>query len=432
MRHSAWILAALAACGPGRGDQRLEARAVDQLVRDPHHAVITLRTAREQGILPPTTYLAGAPDFTPPETLRVWRHSLDRAATSCEGRVDEIPVEDYVKGVLPHEWVASWDRASLEAGAIAIRSYALWWAAAGGKYACADVDDTVASQVFKGEGHPLTDAAVDATRGAVIAVDGSLVFAEYSAENAGVTDFGVEDAVCAGTSRNGHGRGLCQWGSQRWATQGKDAAWILDHYYPGATLIYGLDAALHDEGFPLELEAGTTSNVYVELLNLGTLTWWPDEVYVELVDDSPLFDEATWPDPRHPATVAAMTWPGEPGLFAFTLRAPQVDEPLEVELDLSLVDADGVPFGETVSWPIRVVPEGMAANPGAYADRGVPTFELISDGAVDTGSAWGCGCTAGALAPAWPALLLAAAAARRRRIVTNLASSPSLPSPRAC
>jgi MYXO-CTERM domain-containing protein len=410
--RTSFLLLIAAACGPGRGDQRFEARAVDQLVRAPHTDAITLRAARHEGILAPATYLAGAPDFRPPDTLRVWRKSKDRASSSCEGRVDEIEVEDYVKGVLPKEWVSSWEPASLEAGAIAIRTYAVWWAAAGGKYACADIDDTTASQVYAEGGNPLTDAAVDRTRGMYAILDGSLIFTEYSAENGGTTDFGVADSPCAGKTRNGHGRGMCQWGSQRWASAGKDAAWILSHYYPGAEILYGHDAVLADEGFPAELEAGQTAEVYLELLNVGTATWWPDEVRLELTDDSPLFDEASWPDPQHPATVSAATDAGDAGLFAWTLRAPDVRRPIEVVLDLSLVDERGVPFGETVSWPIRVVPEGQGTAAGELADRGLPTFELVSDTAAPSG--WGCGCRTGAPPALWLGWLAVFALRRRR------------------
>ncbi len=40
-------------------------------------------------------------------------------------------------------------RTLLKAGAVAIRTYAWYWVNAGGKYDCADIDDTTASQVYK-------------------------------------------------------------------------------------------------------------------------------------------------------------------------------------------------------------------------------------------------------------------------------------------
>lgn len=41
----------------------------------------------------------------PPATIRIWRRSIDGASASCSGRIDVIPFESYVKGVLPHEWI---------------------------------------------------------------------------------------------------------------------------------------------------------------------------------------------------------------------------------------------------------------------------------------------------------------------------------------
>lgn len=175
--------------------------------------------------------------WTPPSTIRVWRRGLDGSSASCSGRVDVIPFEKYVKGVLPHEWIRSWHAASLRAGAIAIRTYAASWVRSGGKYTCADLDDTTASQVYRDEFFAVTNTAVDATANTFAMKGGIPVFAEYSAENGHPTATGISDPPCAGKARNGHGRGTCQWGSQRWAsTQGKTHTWIIEHYYPGATV----------------------------------------------------------------------------------------------------------------------------------------------------------------------------------------------------
>lgn len=175
--------------------------------------------------------------WQPPATIRVWRRGLDGSTASCSGRVDVIAFETYVKGVLPHEWIRSWHAESLRAGAIAIRTYAASWVRSGGKYTCADLDDTTASQVYKDEFFAVTNAAVDATASTYVLKNGLPVFAEYSAENGHPTADGISDSLCAGKTRFGHGRGTCQWGSQRWASQsGKSHTWILEHYYPGATV----------------------------------------------------------------------------------------------------------------------------------------------------------------------------------------------------
>jgi peptidoglycan hydrolase-like amidase len=172
-----------------------------------------------------------------PATIRVWRRAVDGSTSSCLGRVDTIPFEDYVKGVLPHEWVPAWHPEALKAGAIAIRTYAAFWVSAGGKYECADLDDTTASQVYRDDLDPRTSAAVDATAGVYLVRDGALVLAEYSAENGDPTADGIAEPLCVGQPIDGHRRGACQRGTQRWALVGKSYQWIVDHYYPGASRV---------------------------------------------------------------------------------------------------------------------------------------------------------------------------------------------------
>jgi len=184
-----------------------------------------------------------------PKTIRVWRKSLG-GSDSCTGQVDVLPLETYVKGVLPHEWISSWKQESLRSGAVAIRTYATAWILKGGKYNCADLCDTTSSQVYKDSTLPVTNQAVDDTAGQILVTGSSVVFAEYSAENGDPTKTGVSDPVCAGKTLYGHGRGMCQWGSQRWALQGKSYTWIAPHYYPGATLWSAVSTLPPDAGTP--------------------------------------------------------------------------------------------------------------------------------------------------------------------------------------
>lgn len=196
-------------------------------------AVIRAHAAGEDDAQPGVAFA-----WKPPSTIRVWRRGLDGSSSSCAGRVDVLPIERYVKGVLPHEWIRSWHGESLRAGAIAIRTYAASWIKNGGKYACADLDDTTASQVYKDETFTVTNLAVDATASTYVMKNGLPVFAEYSAENGHPTATGISDSPCAGRARFGHGRGTCQWGSQRWASQhARSHTWILTHYYPGASVV---------------------------------------------------------------------------------------------------------------------------------------------------------------------------------------------------
>lgn len=173
----------------------------------------------------------------PPESIRLYRRGDERDDRSCSGRVDVIPLEEYVRGVVPHEWIPSWHQESLNAGAVAARGYAWGWIERGGKYRCADLDDTTRSQVYRDDRDARGDAAVENTRSQGIIRDGVFIPSEYSAENGDPTEFGVDEPLCTGRERRGHGRGMCQWGTQRWATQrDRDYVWMVEHYFPGATV----------------------------------------------------------------------------------------------------------------------------------------------------------------------------------------------------
>ncbi|MCB1641452.1 MAG: diguanylate cyclase [Xanthomonadales bacterium] len=181
-------------------------------------------------LLPRRPVLKGALEL--PATVRVYRRGAEN--DSCRGRVDVIPLEEYVRGVVPHEWIPSWHLESLKAGAVAARTYAANWVLNGGKYDCADVDDTARSQVYADDRNARADDAVRATACEVVVRDGAMINAEYSAENSDPTEFGVSEPLCSGRARNGHGRGMCQWGTQRWADQrGQTYRWMVEHYYPG-------------------------------------------------------------------------------------------------------------------------------------------------------------------------------------------------------
>ncbi len=175
-----------------------------------------------------------------PTSIRVGRNC---SCTSCP-TVETMSMDTYVKRVLPAEWFPSWHSESLKAGAVAIRSYGGWYVEhpISASY---DICDTTCCQAYGGSPTTTTNAAVDATAG-LFMVDsaGQIARAEYSAENNGGScadcytvnrpNDGVclHDPVCCGFTFNGHGRGMCQWGTQRWATQqAQTFEWMCDHYY---------------------------------------------------------------------------------------------------------------------------------------------------------------------------------------------------------
>jgi hypothetical protein len=168
-----------------------------------------------------------------------------------------MSLETYVARGLNDEWIASWHANSLRAGAVAYRSYGTWYVEhpLTGSY---DICSTTCCQVNDADTSASTDAAAARTAGILLERGGTVFRAEYSAENNAWDDPGdglsctntdlscgdglagspaagwpcLADGVDVGHGCFGHGRGACQWGTQRWAsTQGRSWAWILDHYY---------------------------------------------------------------------------------------------------------------------------------------------------------------------------------------------------------
>jgi len=155
-----------------------------------------------------------------PSTILVYRVSL--------GRVDRVDFKTYVKNVLPNEWVSSWPAASLRAGAMAVKSYAWYWAlhstrkTAGGQ--CYDVRDDTADQVYRpSSALSSTSSAVDNTWSARMTRSGNILQAHY----------------CSTTTACGawvDGNWLSQYGSRDLANAGDSYQTILRHYYSGITL----------------------------------------------------------------------------------------------------------------------------------------------------------------------------------------------------
>lgn len=108
--------------------------------------------------------------------------------------VNRLPVEEYLRGVVPLELGTRnpIDRAALEAQAIAARSYTYIRVPSGDAPAPASgwhVTAGVTSQVYGGVDaeHPVVDAAVEATEGLVIRFGGLLVDAPYFSSCGGKT-----------------------------------------------------------------------------------------------------------------------------------------------------------------------------------------------------------------------------------------------------
>jgi SpoIID/LytB domain protein len=102
--------------------------------------------------------------------------------------VNQVPLETYLRGVVPHEIGAGAPYAAVEAQTIIARTYALRNVrrfTADGYELCADTH----CQVYKGITGtvPLTDQAIAATKGLVLTYNNELVDALYSSTTGGIT-----------------------------------------------------------------------------------------------------------------------------------------------------------------------------------------------------------------------------------------------------
>lgn len=96
--------------------------------------------------------------------------------------INQLPLEDYLKGVVPFEVIASWPIETLKAQALAARTYAV-------SHLGKVIDDTVNYQVYGGfSWQPSTTKAVEETTGEVITHNKKLIEAFYSASNGGITE----------------------------------------------------------------------------------------------------------------------------------------------------------------------------------------------------------------------------------------------------
>lgn len=102
--------------------------------------------------------------------------------------VNDINVEDYIKGVLYHEVSHYWPMEALKTQAVATRTYALYSINPAGKPY--DMTNDIYSQVYGGRSSERyrTDIAVDATRGQVLTYNNKLIAAYFHATCGGLTE----------------------------------------------------------------------------------------------------------------------------------------------------------------------------------------------------------------------------------------------------
>lgn len=96
--------------------------------------------------------------------------------------INQIPIEDYLKGVVPFEVYPSWKLETLKAQALAARTYTM-------THMDKEMDDTIQFQVYAGyEWFEQASKAVDETKGEIITFENKPINAYYSASNGGITE----------------------------------------------------------------------------------------------------------------------------------------------------------------------------------------------------------------------------------------------------
>jgi hypothetical protein len=164
-----------------------------------------------------------------------------------DGTVQTMPLEEYLRGVVPAEMPASSHIEALKAQAIAARSYAV--SRQRHPQEGADVCTTTHCQVWAAKYSERSDQAVSDTASMVAVYDDKILRSFYFAGCDGHTrnseDVWVEalpylrSVICTKPLPKlvGHGVGLCQTGAMAMATQGSTAEEILQHYYTGAQIV---------------------------------------------------------------------------------------------------------------------------------------------------------------------------------------------------
>lgn len=183
-----------------------------------------------------------------PQSIRVGRNC---SCTNCSS-VTVMSLQTYTEKGIDDEWITNWQNNAIAAGSIAYRTYGAYFVNHPVKNNF-DIASTTCNQVWGPAVYTNCVSAAAATVGIILTTDGvHPTFSEFSAENNGLGAGGAScgncksgtgsgypcfsDNVCCGKTRFGHGRGMCQWGTQRWSQSGKDYLWIVAHYYSVANI----------------------------------------------------------------------------------------------------------------------------------------------------------------------------------------------------
>jgi SpoIID/LytB domain protein len=114
------------------------------------------------------------------------RSASPTAGSSDRNTVNVLPIESYVRGVVPAEMPSSWHTEALKAQSVAARTYGVRGIDRSRYY---DMCDTTSCQVYRGYAVETdsTDAAIAATASKILTYEGAPAFTQFSSSSGGYT-----------------------------------------------------------------------------------------------------------------------------------------------------------------------------------------------------------------------------------------------------
>ncbi len=165
-----------------------------------------------------------------PETITVRVTGESHCKKGLPYEIIEVDFKEYVKSVIVNEWGANWtELESLKAGAMAIKTYALYQYERGGKYGGYEngiVFDCNWDMVYNPNiRRPLGDQAVDETWDYIMTVDGEIFQSHFLAWHINCKDWLGKWGTCMGI-----------WNTYKDAQRGMTWQEILQKYYSNITI----------------------------------------------------------------------------------------------------------------------------------------------------------------------------------------------------
>ncbi|HEX7537104.1 MAG TPA: SpoIID/LytB domain-containing protein [Dermatophilaceae bacterium] len=134
-------------------------------------------------------------------TSRAYRGSLvaNRTSSTSILPVSVLPMESYLRAVVPAEMPASWHPNALRSQAVAARSYASFDRARATAGRTWDTCDTTSCQMYSGvpAEYAASDSAVAATAGQTLTYGGKAAFTQFGSSNGGWTSTGSQPYLTA-------------------------------------------------------------------------------------------------------------------------------------------------------------------------------------------------------------------------------------------